>query len=125
MGQLARAVRNQSTQGFQQSYQTGYHDNTGFTYSKQHTRGVDVSRDADNERHRMLCFARFQRGRQRSERGRKVLTTMKALNCRKNEACDEFEEIMGVLCTRQYYHGVLPGQHGMSIAGDRVATSTR
>jgi hypothetical protein len=66
VGQLARAVRNQSTQGFQQSYQTGYHDNTGFAYSKYHMTDADVSRDADNERHRMLCFARFQRGRQRS-----------------------------------------------------------
>lgn len=59
VGQLARAVRNQSTQGFQQSYWTRYYDNTGFTYSKYHMTEADVSRDADNDRHRMLCLPGF------------------------------------------------------------------
>ena len=67
MGQLASAVCNQSTQGFQQSQWTRYHDNTGMDHSNRHTRDVVVSDLADDERHWMLCCARFQHRRQSSD----------------------------------------------------------
>lgn len=73
-------------------------------------RDMDVSRDAGNERRRILRFAGFQRGGSEArERGWKVLATMKVLNCRKNEARDKVEETMGVLSTPQNYLSL--GQH--------------
>ena len=51
----------------------------------------------------------FSAEAEKRERGWKFWATMKVLNCRKNEACDEVEETMGVLSTPQDYLSL--GQH--------------
>jgi hypothetical protein len=54
-----------------------------------------------------------------------VLVTMKIVDCRMYEVCDKLDETTRVLRTTHDRDWVLLGQHGTSIAGDRVATSIR
>ena len=56
------------------------------------------------------------------------LVTMKVLNCRKNEACDEVEESMRMFDPTRgspLCRCVIQAAHRLCIVGDRVATSIR
>jgi hypothetical protein len=54
-----------------------------------------------------------------------VLVTMEILDCCMYEVCDKFDETTRRSRTARDHDWVLLGQHGTSIAGDRVALSIR
>jgi hypothetical protein len=98
----------------------------GFENSSNRRKEVlDFLSVAGNKCHQVSGCAGVRHGRQSSESQGGSMGNDGSLGCHRKEACDEPDETMRVLRTTHGHDWMLLGQHGMSIAGDRVAVSIR